>query len=65
MKKILGIILLVIGMSMVIHPVVFWAKNPELTQMQVSIETWPYAVAGFITATLGFYLFLKDKIDSK
>lgn len=39
-KKYLLTILVIIVIFSVIYPIIFWIRNPELTQMQVLFKIW-------------------------
>lgn len=53
MKKIAGWIMIVAGLLLFLLPLVYWMKNPELTQMQIFIECWWLTLGGITLAFAG------------
>lgn len=52
MKIILNI-LPIIGFCVgAIRPVVYWAMNPEITQMQMVLAFWPFYILAIVCALL-------------
>lgn len=52
-KKVAGWLLLVVGLFLFICPMVYWVKNPELTQMQVLMEYWGEFLGGVVLVFIG------------
>lgn len=60
MKFIDSILLLVIkviaitfGVFMLLVPVLYWVKNPEMTEMEIFIKFWHFLIIGFFTVVAG------------
>jgi hypothetical protein len=64
-KKLISIILIIIGIANMLYPIGYWIKYPELTQMEVALNTWPFGVVSIIVAPLGFYMYLQIKLKEK
>ena len=58
-RKIIAVILFAIGIILFCMPVIFWLKNPELTQMQIFKHFWYACIGSPIFLILGF-MFIPD-----
>lgn len=61
--KALGVFLLVVGILLALSPLLHWAYNPALTQMQVLIECWRQFVGGAVMCVIGMAIATKMQRD--
>ena len=54
-KKIVGWTMIAVGLLYFFSPMVYWVKNPELTQMQLFIECWWQFLGGLAMAVTGAF----------
>ena len=59
-RNILGFGAILIGIIFFIIPGVYWIKNPDQTQMQISIMWGWCFILGIVASFLGFFI-IQDK----
>ena len=58
-RKIIAVILLIIGIILFCMPTIFWLNNPELTSMQIFRHFWYACIGAPIFIIIGF-VFISD-----
>lgn len=61
LRNALYILLTIVFVACILTPFVYWAINPELTQMQVFIKCWWVMLIGIVAAPFSVILILNNR----